>query len=88
MAVVVPEGDNSITFSYTTYGLLTGIRISAAAFLIILMYILIYLIYKNINSKNAKTLQLSSEEIQPDDQTAAIKIVEGSVIDINITEVK
>ena len=52
------------------------------------MYILIYLIYKNINSKNAKTLQLSSEEIQPDDQTAAIKIVEGSVIDINITEVK
>lgn len=88
MAVVVPEGDNSIIFSYTTYGLLTGIRISAAAFLIILMYILIYLIYKNINSKKAKTLQLSSEEIQPDDRTAAIKIVEGSVIDINITEVK
>lgn len=88
MAVVVPEGENSITFSYTTYGLMTGIRVSAAAFLMLLVYIFIYLAHKAVMEKGSKTLQELSLEIQPDDETAKIKIVKENSIDIKIREEK
>lgn len=43
MAVLVPEGDSIIRFTYETPGLITGILISICAFLVLLIYLLIWL---------------------------------------------
>jgi len=86
MAVCVPSGDNTITFSYTTYGLVTGIKISAAAFICILVYILIYMIYRIFSKKSTETLNKEALEIQTDEKTRELTIAEGSVIDISINE--
>lgn len=86
MAVCVPSGDNTITFSYTTYGLVTGIKISAAAFICILVYILIYMIYRIFSKKSTETLNKEALEIQTDEKTRELTIAEDSVIDISINE--
>lgn len=84
MAVVVPEGESDIKFSYVTYGLETGIKISAAAFLIILVYILIHLIRRIYISGKSENLSKLALEIAPDDQTASMVIVKDGSIDIDL----
>lgn len=84
MAVVVPEGESDIKFSYVTYGLETGIKISAAAFLIILVYTLIHLICRAYISGKSENLSKLALEIAPDDQTASMVIVKDGSIDIDL----
>lgn len=84
MAVKVPEGESSITFSYITYGLETGIKISAAAFLMLLVYIVLSLVHHIYSDKNSAVLRKQLYEIEPDDDTAKLKINEESRIDIEI----
>lgn len=84
MAVVVPEGESDIKFSYVTYGLETGIKISAAAFLIILLYTLIHLICRAYISGKSENLSKLALEIAPDDQTASMVIVKDGSIDIDL----
>ena len=84
MAVVVPEGESDITFSYITYGLETGIKISAGAFLIILVYTLIHLIRRIYISGKSENLSKLALEIAPDDQTATMVIVKDGSIDIDL----
>ena len=84
MAVVVPEGESDITFSYITYGLETGIKISAGTFLIILVYTLIHLIRRIYISGKSENLSKLALEIAPDDQTATMVIVKDGSIDIEL----
>ena len=84
MAVVVPEGESDIKFSYVTYGLETGIKISAAAFLIILLYTLIHLICRAYISGKSENLSKLALEIAPDDKTASMVIVKDGSIDIDL----
>lgn len=84
MAVVVPEGESDIKFSYVTYGLETGIKISAAAFLIILVYTLIHLICRAYISGKSENLSKLALEIAPDDKTASMVIVKDGSIDIDL----
>lgn len=84
MAVVVPEGESDIKFSYVTYGLETGIKISAAAFLIILLYTLIHLICRVYISGKSENLSKLALEIAPDDKTASMVIVKDGSIDIDL----
>ncbi|MDO5149559.1 MAG: YfhO family protein [Oscillospiraceae bacterium] len=84
MAVVVPEGESDIKFSYVTYGLETGIKISAAAFLIILLYTLIHLICRAYISGKSENLSKLALEIAPDDKTASMVIVKDGSIDIEL----
>lgn len=84
MAVVVPEGESDIKFSYVTYGLETGIKISAAAFLIILLYTLIHLICRAYISGKSENLSKLALEIAPDDETASMVIVKDGSIDIDL----
>jgi uncharacterized membrane protein YfhO len=55
MAVFVPAGTNKITFEYETPGLMIGIKISAAAFIILFIYLLVFVfvIRKNKRKGNA-----------------------------------
>lgn len=42
MAVCVPEGDHTITFTYKTPGLSTGLMISAGALIVFIVYIVVF----------------------------------------------
>ena len=86
MAVRVPEGESTISFDYITYGLTTGIRVSAACMSSFLAYIALCFIGRMKTRRLNRMLQEASEEIIPDEKIS--KLITDNIFNIDISFVE
>lgn len=61
MAVLVPAGESTIEFTYTTPGLFTGIAVTVLSVLVLLIYLMIFIFF--IKKAKEKTVYPEGEEL-------------------------